>query len=108
MALLGMQFEPSIKLSCITTGTADSRTVKFTFTRAARDVNAFVFGRFGWDSAKLSCAIIHHPSANSAIVKNLGDEAISVSCTGDVVTITTAGTYAGFTIASADEISLVN
>lgn len=76
--------------------TGSGRTFTITFEGNGY---AICFGRFGYDSNKLSLAIIsyNNGTANS---DSFGEESISVSASGNIVTVTTTQTYAGVVVIS--------
>ena len=93
------------KLNCIKKSTSSGNTFTITFDTSGISVYAIVYGRFGYSSGVLSFAIISHSSSGEATVKCFGDQNITVSCSGDVVTVTTSESYASVTVVSANEIS---
>ena len=85
--------------------TQGGTTFTITFPDYGSYMNALMFGRFGYDSAKLSMAIVSHPSSSVATIKCFGDQTANVTCAGDVVTVTTNQTYADVTVLSMYNIS---
>lgn len=75
-----------------------SNTVRLKFKTVGPLVYGFIFGRFGYSSKALSMAIISHAALDEAAIKFWGDRSATVSCSGNIVTITTQETYANFWI----------
>jgi len=90
------------KINVISKKTGSGRTFTIIFTDVAY---AFMFGRFGYDSSLLTCAIIYHPAADTVYIKCLGDESATATCSGHVVTITMTNSYASALIISNEGIS---
>jgi hypothetical protein len=85
--------------------TGSGKTFTITFPEYGAYVHAFMFGRFGYAPGLLSMAIVSHSSSNSAEIKCFGDQTATVTCAGNVVTVTTAETYAEVTVLSIYNIS---
>ena len=64
-----------------------SGAYEINFAYSSLTAYAMLVGRFGYDSSKLSIAIISHNRPDIAYVKCLGDESVTVSCSGDKVTV---------------------
>ena len=77
---------------------------KFTITFPALGF-ALLFGRFAWDNTKLSMSIIYYLQEGSAYLKNYGDENMSITCSGNVVTVNCPGDWATVVIVSNVNIS---
>ena len=93
------------RIYAIEKGTQSGKTFIITFPDYGPGMNAFMFGRFGFDSEKLSMAIVSHPASNVAFIKCFGDETATVTCAGNVVTVTTPYTYANVSVLSVFNIS---
>lgn len=64
-----------------------SGVLELNFTRGDISAFAVLIGRFGYNSDKLSIAIISHQQSGSAHVKCIGDETVTVTCTGNIVQV---------------------
>ena len=64
-----------------------SGVLELNFTRGDIDVFAVLIGRFGYNSEKLSIAIISHQQSGTAHVRCIGDETVTVTCTGNIVQV---------------------
>ena len=80
--------------------TGAGTTFSFTFPLASTSSFALLFGRYGYASQTMSMSLISHPDSGVAHVKNYGDQDLTVSCTGDTVTVTCPQAYASVWIIS--------
>lgn len=64
-----------------------SGVLELNFTRGDITAFAVLIGRFGYSSDKLSIAIISHQQSDIARVKCIGDETVTVTCTGNIVQV---------------------
>lgn len=103
--LKGLSDQITNKLNCVEKTTGSGKTFTITFDGYGAGYNAYIFGRFGFDSTKLSSAIVSHGASGSASIKCFGDETATVSCSGDVVTVTTQNNYAAVTVISSKAIT---
>lgn len=74
--------------------TVNGNTFTFTFPAYGAEIYAIVFGRFGYDSNKMSFSIISHVGPDLVAVQNYGTQNITATCTGNTVTVTTPYTQA--------------
>ena len=80
-----------------------SFTINFSVYGA--EVFAFMWGRFGYDSTVMSMAIVSHSNLNTVAVKCFGDQTVTATCDGNVVTITTPQPQANVSVMSNYEIT---
>ena len=71
----------------------NTQNFTITFGTTGETVTAFAFGRYGYTSAKLSMSIITF-SASDVYIKTFGDESLSATKNGNVITFTATSTYA--------------
>lgn len=99
MALLGMQFDDGVSVPYIKRMvTGSSRTGTVTFEDGGGI--AIVFGRYASSDTGLYFSIIQLISAGNAVVTNYGTLNLTVSASGNTVTITTPGTWGDITVMS--------
>lgn len=80
--------------------TGSGTTFSFTFPSAFIGSYALLFGRYGYASQTMSMSLISHPESGVAYVKNYGEQNLTVSCTGDTVTVTCPLAYASVWVLS--------
>ena len=69
-------------------GSGDT-TKTLTFSESGSSVFALLYGRVGYDSSKKYFGILSHASSGQAsVAKVYGTEDVTVSCSGDVVSVT--------------------
>lgn len=94
--------EISNKANCLSKSGGTARSANITFSSNGV---ALVIGRYSWDSSKLSMSILYHGNVDEVVVKNYGEEQLTATCSGRVVTINFTGDWAYVAVISSVEIS---